>query len=73
MDLHTWLDDPGSRGRTIWLAEQLGVTKGAVSQWRAEGVPMKHMERIAALIPEVTTAAMLAHALSCRTAAKLAA
>ncbi len=73
MDLHTWLDDPGSRGRTIWLAEQLGVSKGAVSQWRNEGVPMKHMERIAELVPEVSTSAMLAHALTCRTPSKQAA
>lgn len=70
MELHAWLDLPEHRGKAAWLAEQLGITKGAVSLWRDDGVPMRHMARIVELTGgDVTSQAMLAHALKRKTVA----
>jgi hypothetical protein len=66
MELHTWLDD--NPGRATWLADQLGCTKGAVSLWRDEGVPMLRMQRIEELTGgQVTVDAMFKHAVRCKT------
>lgn len=54
MNLNDWLDDSKHVGRTSWLAERLGVTKGAVSQWRVRGVPKARM----AAIQDVTAGAV---------------
>lgn len=65
MELHKWLD--ANPGKAVWLAEKLGRSKGAVSIWRAEGVPMGLMPRIEELTEgAVTSDAMLRHALACR-------
>jgi DNA-binding transcriptional regulator YdaS (Cro superfamily) len=67
MDLHQWLD--AEEGRAKWLAESLGVSKSAVSNWRLQGVPMLHMERIEALTAgAVRPDSMLRHALECKKA-----
>lgn len=61
MDLHTWLDK--EKGRSSWLAEQLGLTKAAVSLWRSGGVPLAYMARIAFLTEgAVTIEEMVLHA-----------
>lgn len=74
MELHEWLDQPENAGKAAWLAEQLGRSKAAVSLWRAEGVPMPLMPKVAELVGHpVTTEAMLAHALACKTKPKQAA
>lgn len=65
MELHTWLD--AEEGRAAWLAAELGLTRPAVSFWRASGVPMDRMERVASLTRNaVTVEAMLHHALKAR-------
>ena len=67
MDLHQWLD--AEEGRAKWLAENVGVSKSAVSNWRLQGVPMLHMERIEALTAgAVQQDSMLRHALECKKA-----
>jgi DNA-binding transcriptional regulator YdaS (Cro superfamily) len=64
MELHTWLDKPKNKGKTTWLADQLGLTKSAVSQWRANGVPMPYMMAIEQLTGgAVKQGAMLKHKL----------
>ena len=68
MELHEWLDKPENKGKAIWLAEQLGRSKTAVSLWREEGVPLPLMPRIVELCPGVSTDAMLRHALARKTA-----
>lgn len=68
MNLHEWLDQPDNRGKAIWLAERLDRTKGAVSQWRVDGVPLPLIPRIVELTDGAVTAeAMLQHALACKT------
>lgn len=72
MDLHTWLDL--GRGRAAKLSAHLGASKAAVSLWRSNGVPIEFMPAIVAYTDgEVTTAAMVAHAVKCRAANKAAA
>lgn len=44
MDLNTWLDD--ERGRMSAMAAHFGVTVSAVSQWRANGVPIDRMKAV---------------------------
>ena len=44
MRLHDWLDL--RRGRTAALADYLGVSGAAISQWRHSGVPRQHMKAI---------------------------
>lgn len=74
MDLHTWLDLPENRGKAVWLASKLGRSKTAVSLWREDGVPLPLIPQIAALTDgAVTEAAMLQHALACKTSATKAA
>jgi hypothetical protein len=69
MDLHQWLDLPENAGKATWLAAQLGKSKGAVSLWRQQGVPLSLIPRIAALTQgAVQEADMLQHAMRCRVA-----
>lgn len=44
MDLPTWLD--ADRGRLTALARHFGLTQGAVSQWRRNGVPPPRMKAV---------------------------
>jgi hypothetical protein len=44
MELHAWLDD--KKGRARDLAAHLGVSKTAVSLWRANGIPVAYMPQI---------------------------
>ena len=70
MDLHTWLDLPENAGKAVWLADQLGRSKAAVSLWRTDGVPMPLIRRVAELVGDpVTIDCMLYHALACKTRA----
>lgn len=70
MDLHTWLDLPENKGKATWLAEQLECSKGAVSFWRDDGVPLHRIPLIVELTEGAVTAdAMLKHALACKTKA----
>lgn len=46
MDISTWLD--ADRGRLKALAEHFGLTLSAVSQWRANGVPVGRMRAVRA-------------------------
>lgn len=39
MTFDEWLD--GERGRLTMVADHFGVTPSAVSQWRANGVPVR--------------------------------
>lgn len=44
MDLATWLEmEPG---RSAALAQHFGVTPAAVSQWKANGVPVARMKAV---------------------------
>ena len=43
--LRTWLQ--AERGRAAWLAGNLGITRGALSQWR--WVPARHVLAVEAL------------------------
>lgn len=70
MELHTWLDLPENKGKATELAIQLGRTKGAVSLWREQGVPIVLFDAIVEFSGgAVTTDAMLKHAIACRQAA----
>lgn len=65
MELHTWLG--AKHGRAKWLAEKLGVSKTAVSLWRANGVPVIYMPKIADLTAgDVSIEDMAIHASACR-------
>ncbi len=44
MNLQTWLDD--AVGRNARMAKHFGVTPGAISQWRNNGVPHKRMKAV---------------------------
>ena len=44
MDLNTWLNE--ERGRMSAMAAHFGVTVSAVSQWRANGVPIDRMKAV---------------------------
>lgn len=67
MNLHKWLD--GETGRSKWLAEQLGVSRTAVSLWRDNGVPMEHWPRIVDLTDSAVHVLDLAeHAMNARQA-----
>ncbi len=44
MNLQTWLDEEW--GRSARLARHFGVTPGAVSQWRRQGVPLARMKAV---------------------------
>ncbi len=44
MNLQTWLDD--AVGRNAQMAQHFGVTPGAISQWRNNGVPHKRMKAV---------------------------
>lgn len=69
MNLHEWLDQPVPGRTAKSLAEELRVSKTAVSLWRKFGVPMQHMDRIERFTGGAVTAAdMLRHALECRRA-----
>lgn len=47
MDFPSWLD--AKRGRTVRLAEHFGISIGAVSQWRVNGVPRERLLEVVAL------------------------
>lgn len=64
MELHQWLDLPENRGKSVWLADQLGCSKAAVSIWRQEGVPLARIPRIVELTAGAASAeAMLLHSM----------
>lgn len=44
MKFAEWLDE--ERGRTKRVADHFGITQGAVSQWRADGVPLARMREV---------------------------
>lgn len=44
MNLNQWLD--GEAGRTTKLALHFGRTKGAITQWRTNGVPVGLMKAV---------------------------
>lgn len=44
MNLHEWLAT--GKGRQSALAAHLGITVAAITQWRENGIPVVHMERI---------------------------
>jgi len=44
MDLATWLE--AEPGRSASLAQHFGVTPAAVSQWKANGVPLQRMKAV---------------------------
>lgn len=73
MELHQWLDQPENAGKAAWLADQLSITKAAVSFWRTEGVPLKHMARIAELTGGAVRIDDMARHAMARKAAKAAA
>jgi hypothetical protein len=54
MHLNTWLD--AEKGRTSWIADQMGRTPAAVSQWRISGVPVPLISRVAELTGYAVTA-----------------
>ena len=41
-------------GGRIEMARVLGVTPGAIGNWKARGVPIKYCVRIESLVPHVT-------------------
>lgn len=41
MKLNDWLD--AEKGRTTSLANLLGITVSAITQWRTTGIPKRHM------------------------------
>ncbi len=65
--LHDWLDQPSNAGQAARLAEHLGVSRTAVSLWRASGVPLRHVNKVAEFTG-VSAADMLAHVVSLREA-----
>lgn len=68
-NLHSWLDMPKNKGRAVQLAELLGVDKSAVSLWRGNGVPMRHMQAIVKFTKgKVTLTGLVLHAAACREA-----
>lgn len=44
MKFTDWLD--GERGRLSAVASHFGITQGAVSQWRTDGVPPARMKSV---------------------------
>jgi len=44
MKFTDWLD--AERGRVTLLAQHFGVTLGAISQWRTNGVPLDRMKAV---------------------------
>lgn len=44
MTFTDWLD--GERGRLSAVAAHFGITQGAVSQWRTDGVPLLRMKAV---------------------------
>jgi DNA-binding transcriptional regulator YdaS (Cro superfamily) len=44
MNLADWLGK--ERGRSEALASHIGVSKGAISQWKTNGVPVGHMKTV---------------------------
>lgn len=46
MNLIEWLDADDGRGRLTALAAHFGLTQGAVSQWRGNGVPLNRMRAV---------------------------
>lgn len=46
MTLIDWLDAKDGRGRLTALAAHFGLTQGAVSQWRGNGVPTHRMKAV---------------------------
>lgn len=44
MNLNEWLDK--QPGRVVAMAARFGVSHSAVSQWRKNGVPLRHMPAV---------------------------
>jgi DNA-binding transcriptional regulator YdaS (Cro superfamily) len=44
MHINDWLEAEVGRSRA--LADHIGVTKAAVSQWKTNGIPLAHMKRV---------------------------
>jgi len=44
MDLTAWLEH--KKGRSAALAAHFGVSRSAVSQWKANGVPVDYMKAV---------------------------
>ena len=60
MNISTWLDK--ERGRTKRMADHFGLSEGAITQWRANGVPVARMLEVLRITGgEVTLADMLEH------------
>lgn len=53
MDLTEWLE--AETGRANAFAEHFGVSKAAVSQWKTNGVPVKHMKAVRDLTGGIVT------------------
>jgi DNA-binding transcriptional regulator YdaS (Cro superfamily) len=53
MKLKTWVD--AERGRTVWLAKQLGVTQPTVWNYVQSRVPAEHCPRIEEITAGVVT------------------
>lgn len=67
MELHTWLDKPSNRGKAAELADKIGISGAAVSYWRTNGVPIKHMAEVVLFTRgAVKISAMVAHAAKCQ-------
>ena len=47
MNLQTWLDQ--EMGRNARMAKHFGLTPGAITQWRSNGVPLARMKAVRAL------------------------
>jgi DNA-binding transcriptional regulator YdaS (Cro superfamily) len=46
MTITDWLEEEGQRGRAAALAEHLGISRAAISQWKTNGVPVDHMKAV---------------------------
>ena len=46
MNLKTWLDN--EMGRNARMAKHFGLTPGAISQWRSNGVPLARIKAVRA-------------------------
>ncbi len=46
MNIQTWLDT--EMGRNARMAKHFGLTPGAITQWRSNGVPLRRMKAVRA-------------------------
>jgi len=71
MDLTTWLE--AEKGRSAALASHFGVSPGAVSQWKKNGVPVDNMKAVRDFTGGVVTLEELVPDASAQPSAQLAA